>query len=63
MYMFNYPVAQSGQWITPVRKGFKAMCCGCGLIHKINFKTVKGVIKMQVFRDDRATASARRKKK
>jgi hypothetical protein len=46
----RYPTIVDGEWIQPIRKGFYAKCCDCGLVHKINFRTVKGKIQFQAFR-------------
>lgn len=56
----KYPVLSDGDWIRPVRKGFKLGCCDCGLVHTVNFKVVKGVLHMQMTRNKRATAQKRR---
>ena len=62
----HYPTVQDGEWVQPKRKGYKMMCCDCGLVHKINFRLVGRLhkrIQSQAFRDNRATAAARRKKR
>lgn len=62
----RYKTAMNGEWITPVRKGYKLGCCDCGLVHVINFKLVgkkNKKIMFQAFRDNRSTAAMRRKKK
>lgn len=33
----RYPVVKSGQWVSPVMKGYKMQCCDCGLIHVLDF--------------------------
>ena len=58
--MANYPEVQSGQWVQPVRKGYKMSCCDCGLVHKLNFRLRRGRIQLQAFRDNRATGQKRR---
>lgn len=63
----KYPQQYDGEWVRPVMKGYKIICCDCGLVHKINFKHVKRgngkEIMLQAFRDDRATAAIRREAK
>lgn len=44
----------------PVRKGCKMACCDCGLVHTINFRTRRGRIQFQAFRNNRSTALMRR---
>lgn len=60
----KYTTIQDGEWEYPRRKGFKLRCCDCGLVHQMNFAIEKdkrgSVIKFQVFRDTKATASSRR---
>ena len=28
-------------WVSPKMEGYKMQCCGCGLVHEIDFKVVK----------------------
>ena len=48
---------RDGEWITPVRNGYLMKCCGCGLVHRFNFRLVKRwkgkMIEFQVFRRKR----------
>lgn len=48
-------------WVSPVRKGYKMMCCDCGLVHRVDFRVRGGVIQFRIERDNRATGQARRK--
>ena len=54
-----YP--NDGQWIQVLRRGDKLICCDCLLVHKIEFKVMKNKIYFRAWRDNRATAQARRK--
>jgi len=60
----KYKKQFDGDWIQPIRRGYKLRCCDCGLVHKINFRLIKGrrglKIQFQPFRDERATAGVRR---
>ncbi len=29
----KYAQVYSGEWVQPVRKGYKMGCCDCGLVH------------------------------
>lgn len=63
----RYPEVKAGEWVKPTRKGYRLMCCDCGLVHKIDFLLVplhggKGII-FRAFRDNRATAARRRNKR
>ena len=59
----KYCRVQSGEWVFPKRRGYRMMCCDCGLVHVLNYKIVKGKIFFQAFRDNRATGQARRRYK
>lgn len=56
-----------GGWFSPRRKGFKAACCDCGLVHVFRFRLVPNhhgpgtKIEMEVDRDNRATGMMRRR--
>jgi hypothetical protein len=57
---------QPGEWVQPKRRGYRLVCCGCGLTHVINFRLAKlgkaRLIQLQMFIDHRATAQHRRHK-
>jgi hypothetical protein len=36
-------------------------CCDCGLVHKEEFKLVKGVLYWRTYRDDKKTSDSRKK--
>lgn len=60
----KYPQA-GGEWVTPHRRGYKMMCCDCGLVHMVKLRLVQAAngrgfhIQWFIERDDRATAGAR----
>lgn len=56
----RYERPEAGEWIQPVRKGYKLACCDCGLVHTLDFRVSKGRIQFRVFRHNRATATMRR---
>lgn len=62
-----YPQVYDGEWVQPVRRGYRLQCCDCCLIHVINFRLKKHgkgfLIQLQAFRDDRATARQRKRQK
>lgn len=63
----TYKRVEAGEWVRPVRRGYRMMCCDCGLVHTIDFKLVpygsgKKII-FQAARDERATAASRRERK
>lgn len=59
---YDKPIAN--EWVQPVRRGYRMMCCDCGLVHRLNFRVIRWgrgfKVLFQVFRHERATASARR---
>lgn len=62
----KYKKVNDGEWVQPVRREYRMMCCDCGLVHVLNFKLVKygagkHKIRFQAFRDNRRTALARRR--
>jgi hypothetical protein len=64
----RYPQIEDGETYYPARRGHREQCCDCGLVHRVNFRLephgTKGRKKIAVtaYRDDRATAVARRKR-
>lgn len=65
----RYPQIQDGETVYPVRRGYRMQCCDCGLVHRINFRLLpygkqgKKAIALNAYRDDRATAAARRRRR
>lgn len=59
----SYEKIKPGEWLRPKRKGYKAMCCDCGLVHRLDFRVVEGRAEFRAYRDNRATAVARRHRK
>lgn len=58
--MTAYPKPEAGEWVQPVRRGYKMACCDCGLVHKLDFRIHKSRVQFRVFRDNRATGAIRR---
>lgn len=59
----KYKQVVEGEWVQPIRKGYKMACCDCGLVHTVNFRIHKNKIQLQAFRNNRATGQHRRNKK
>lgn len=55
-----YEKPEEGEWVQPIKKGYKMACCDCGLVHKMDFRIAYGEIQFRAFRDNRATAAKRR---
>lgn len=50
----------AGEWIQPIRKGYKLACCDCGLVHNLDFRLRNKKIQFRAFRNNRSTALIRR---
>lgn len=64
----KYKQVFNGDWVQPIRRGYKMMCCDCGLVHRLNFRLVPRssggkFIQFQAFRDNRSTGQTRRHRK
>ncbi len=64
----NYRQVEAGEWVQPIRRGYKLVCCDCDLVHTVNFRLAKKsngacFIQFQAFRDEPATVAARKKRK
>lgn len=47
-------------WIQPIRKGYKFVCCDCCLVHNMDFRVKNKRAQFRVSRNNRSTALARR---
>jgi len=47
-------------WQAPVSRGYKMMCCDCGLVHRLDFRVRRRHVQFRMERDNRATGQARR---
>ncbi len=59
----SYITAKDGEWIQPVRRGYRLACCDCGLVHIVDIRVLKGRVQFRAFRSPRSTAMARRHRK
>ena len=57
----KYDVPPRDEWFQPRRRGYRMMCCDCGLVHEVDFRVYKRRVQLRVRRNNRATAAARRK--
>lgn len=59
----RYYQARDGEWIRITKRGFREQCCGCGLVHVVNFRvTEAGHIEIQATVDAKASAAARKQR-
>lgn len=59
----KYPEVEAGQWVQPIRRGYKMACCDCHLVHRLDFRIEGDRVQLRAFRDNRATAALRRWRK
>lgn len=57
----TYPQLHDRQWVNPVMRGYRIMCCHCGLVHTLDFKKTTDGIRFRATRHPRATAAARKR--
>jgi hypothetical protein len=58
----KYEQINNNEWVTPVRKNYKMICCDCGLVHDADFRTKGRQIQFKVTKNNRSTALTRRKR-
>jgi hypothetical protein len=56
----TYEKPEAGEWIQPVRRGYKLACCDCGLVHRVDFRIHRGRAQFRVFLAPRSTGQMRR---
>jgi len=59
----KYDHPSAGDWVLPVRRGYRLACCDCGLTHIVNFRVKNRRVEVQFFLDNRATAAKRRERR
>jgi hypothetical protein len=52
-----------GKWIRIPKRGHTDACCGCGLVHVINYRNVGKTLEMQVAKIDKRKSAAMRRAK
>jgi len=52
---------KTGEWVQPIRRGYRMACCDCGLIHHMDFRIYRGRVQMRGFRDRKEWQAANRK--
>jgi hypothetical protein len=46
----KYKTIKNNVWQTPIAKGYKLICCQCGLIHSADFRVHKGDVQFRLRR-------------
>lgn len=59
----KYDKPKAGEWVLPIKRGYRMACCDCSLVHTMDFRIHEGSVQFRVFRNNRATAAMRRKRK
>jgi len=63
----RYTQQHDGDRVRPVMKGYKMMCCDCGLVHVLDFYVIRHgrghKVEFMASRDNRATAASRRRRR
>lgn len=36
----RYDDVEAGEWVQPIRHGYKIACCDCGLVHLMDFRVM-----------------------
>jgi len=50
-------------WEWPIQSGYRLACCGCGLVHNVNFRVKNDETQLQFQINRKATAAMRRGKR
>jgi hypothetical protein len=58
----RYTRPAEGEWVQPVKCGYKMACCDCGLVHSMDFRVYKGRVQFKAARNKRSTAALRRER-
>ena len=58
--MAAYEKPEAGEWVQPVRRGYKLACCDCGLVHTVDVRVRAGRVQFRAFRNERSTSLLRR---
>lgn len=37
----RYKQVFDGDWVRPRMRGYYMKCCGCGVVHRLNFKVIR----------------------
>lgn len=58
-----YEKPKPGEWVQPIRRGYKLACCDCSLVHRMDFRVHKSRVQFRAWRNERATAQQRRRER
>lgn len=58
----SFELIKDNEWQTPLYKGYKLICCDCGLVHDTDFRVYKGMVQFKVRRNEKLTKIERERK-
>lgn len=58
----TFTQASDGEWVQPIKRGYRVACCDCGLVHRIAFRVRESRIQFRAVRDVAATIAYRRQR-
>lgn len=58
----HYKKVKAGEWQQPIRRGYKMVCCDCGLVHHMDFRVMNGRAQFRAYRANGLTAALRRER-
>lgn len=56
----TYPKVKAERWYSPRLRDYRLCCCGCGLVHSIDFRVRAGRPELKFALARRSTAAVRR---
>lgn len=59
--MRRYKKVKAGEWQQPIKRGYKEVCCDCGLVHHMDFRIYRGRVQYRAWRANRLTAQLRKR--
>lgn len=63
----SYAKPKAGEWVQPVMDGYLMKCCDCELVHRMNFRVVRGPgkyqVQFQVWRHSPKTRKAKKRRR
>lgn len=61
--MNEYEKPKAGEWVQPIRKGYRLACCDCGLVHRMDFRVYRQRAQFRAWRNEPLTKALRRQMK
>ena len=59
----RYKSVKDGEWQQPIKRGYKMVCCDCGLVHRMQFRVFGGRVQLRGWRMVRETAQYRKQRR